>query len=323
MIYLIYGNQTASIKNRIKKISKTSLEEIDEMNYVRYDGSNVLIQEWIDDVNYLPLGYDKKVVVVENCYFLQKPKPKNKLESEQNYSSLLNFLQSPSEECDLILTVSTLSIDTKNDLFNIIKEKGKIIEIPDLDQSGWKEGVKKYCVENLKLKIDQDALIELADRTAGDVALLQNSANKLALYTDHIKYEDVVLMVTRPLDDNAFQIFNYLIQGKNVDALHLFRDLRVSNVEPVTLISMLANQFRLLNQVVFLAKNGVENEEIAKQLGIKTIRVQILRKNIFSISEKNIEKTLDTLFDLDLKIKSGQVDRFYAFELFLINFKRD
>jgi DNA polymerase-3 subunit delta len=107
-----------------------------------------------------------------------------------------------------------------------------------------------------------------------------------------------------------------------MDALQLFRDLRVSNVEPVTLISMLANQFRLLNQVVFLSKEGLVNEDIAKQLGIKPIRVQILRKNVFSISEKTIEKTLDNLFNLDLQIKSGQVDRFYVFELFLINFKR-
>jgi DNA polymerase-3 subunit delta len=322
MIYLIYGNQTASIKNRVKKLTKSCLEEIDEMNCVKYDANNVLIQEWIDDANYLPLGYEKKVVVVENCYFLQKPKPKNKLESEQNYESLISFIQNPLEECDLILTVPTLSIDTKNDIYNYIKEKGKIFEIPDLDQRGWKDGVRKYCLETLQLKIDNDALNELAERTGGDVALLQTSAAKLALYKDHISYDDVVLMVTRPLDDNAFQLFNFLLQGKNMDALQLFRDLRVSNVEPVTLISMLANQFRLLNQVVFLSKEGLVNEDIAKQLGIKPIRVQILRKNVFSISEKTIEKTLDNLFNLDLQIKSGQVDRFYVFELFLINFKR-
>ena len=41
------------------------------------------------------------------------------------------------------------------------------------------------------------------------------------------------------------------------------------------------------------------------------------------MSEKAIYRTLDDLFNLDLQIKSGLVDRFYAFELFLINFKRD
>ena len=322
MIYLIYGNQTPSIKSRIKKIVKENLPENDEMNLVKFDASNVLVQEWIDEANYVPLGYDHKIVIAENCYFLLKSKPKNKIESEQNYGELMNFLLHPSEECDLILTVPSLAISTTSDIYQQIKETGKIIEIPDLDQNGWKDGVRRYCLENAQLKIDKDALNELADRTAGDVALLQTSVAKLSLYTDHVTYEDVVLMVVRPLEDNAFLIFNHLISGNNADAVKLFRDLRVSNVEPVTLISMLGNQFRLLNQVFYLYKNGRSEEEIAKELNIKPGRAYILRKNTSLISEKAIHRTLNELFELDLQIKSGLVDRFYAFELFLINFKR-
>ena len=322
MIYLIYGNQTPSIKSRVKKIVKENLPENDEMNLVKFDASNVLVQEWIDEANYIPLGYDHKIVIAENCYFLLKSKPKNKIESEQNYGELMNFLLHPSEECDLILTVPSLAISTTSDIYKQIKETGKIIEIPDLDQNGWKDGVRRYCLENAHLKIDKDALNELADRTAGDVALLQTSVAKLSLYTEHVTYEDVVLMVVRPLEDNAFLIFNHLIYGNNADAIKLFRDLRVSNVEPVTLISMLGNQFRLLNQVFYLYKNGRSDDEIAKELNIKPGRVYILKKNIALISEKAIHRALNDLFELDLQIKSGLVDRFYAFELFLINFKR-
>ena len=322
MIYLIYGNQTPSIKSRVKKIVKENLPDNDEMNLVKFDASNVLIQEIIDEANYVPLGYDHKIVIADNCYFLLKSKHKNKIEQDQNYEELINYLLHPSDDCDLILTVPSLAVAINSDIYKQIKEVGKIIEIPDLDQNGWKDGVRRYCLENAHLKIDNDAIIELAERTAGDVALLQTSVAKLALYTDHVTYEDVVLMVVRPLEDNTFLIFNYLITGKNTDAVKLFRDLRVSNVEPVTLISMLGNQFRLLNQVFYLYKNGRTDEEIAKELNIKPIRAQILRKNTSLVSEKAIHRTLNDLFNLDLQITSGLVDRFYAFELFLINFKR-
>ena len=67
---------------------------------------------------------------------------------------------------------------------------------------------------------------------------------------------------------------------------------------------------------------GRSEEEIAKELNIKPGRAYILRKNTSLISEKAIHRTLNELFELDLQIKSGLVDRFYAFELFLINFKR-
>ena len=326
MIHLVYSNQSSEIKKVIKIIAKQSLPERDDMNFVRYDGNNVLIQEIIDDANYVPLGYDHKVVAVDNCYFLMKPKPRNKIESDQDYKVLIGYLKNPNPDCDLILTVPTSAVDTSSEIFKIIQENGKITEIKDPDTKEWNKYVKatvdEYIKKNPDNRIDSDALMELTDRTSGDIPLLRNSVIKLFLYTNHVRYEDVVLMVTRPLEENTFQIFNYLLSGEKEKAVGLFRDLQVSNVEPVTLIGMLGNQFRLLSEVVFLSKKNYTNDEIANELGIKPIRVQILKRQTYTMSEKAIQNTLDELFNLDLQIKSGLVDRFYAFELFLINFKR-
>lgn len=327
MIHLVYSNQSSEIKKVIKNIAKQSLPERDEMNFVRYDGNNTLIQEFIDEANYVPLGYDHKVVAVDNCYFLMKPKPRNKLESDQDYKVLFSYLRNPNPDCDLILTVPTSEIDTNGELFKLIKEVGKITEIKDPDAKEWNQYVKttvnEYIKKNPDCRMDNDAVMELIDRTQGDIPLLRNSIIKLFLYTKHVRYEDVILMVTRPLDDNTFQLFNYLLNGENEKAVGLFRDLQVANVEPVTLVGMLANQFRLLNQVVFLSKKGMDNDSIAKELNIKPIRVQILKRQTYAMSEKALHRTLDDLFNLDLKMKSGLVDHLYAFELFLINFKRD
>ena len=327
MVHLIYSNQSSEIKKVVKAIAKQSLPERDDMNFVRYDGNNTLIQEIIDDANYVPLGYDKKVVAVDNCYFLMKPKPRNKIESDQDYKTLISYIKNPNPDCDLILTVPTAEVDKNGELFKLIEANAKVTIINDPTIKEWNEYVRKvvneYITKNPGSRIDTDAMMELIDRTAGDIPLLRNSIIKLFLYTNHVRYEDVLLLVTRPLEDNTFQIFNYLLDGENDKAVGLFRDLQVSNVEPVTLISMLGNQFRLLNQVVFLSKKSFTNDEIANELKIKPIRVQILKKKTFNMSEKAIHKALDDLFNLDLQIKSGLVDRFYAFELFLINFKRD
>ena len=170
--------------------------------------------------------------------------------------------------------------------------------------------------------IDSDAVAELARRTEGDYASLFNNGSKLALYTNHITFSDVTMMVTRPLEENAFMLFNYLVDERNMDAVSLFRDLKSNNVEPVTLIRMIANQFRLLNRVSYLARHSYGPDDIAKELSINPIRAKILRKNSFVISGKRILQTLEDLYQLDWQIKSGLVDRYYSFELFLINFKR-
>lgn len=326
MIYFIYGNQSPTIKSQIKKIVASTLgNDVDEFNYVKLDGFNVTVQNAVDECRYVSLGYDKKVVSLENCYFFIKSKPRNKIEADQDYNELEKYIKENAEDdsCAFILSVASSTLDEKNKILSLLKEKGKIIQIVDPDEKNFLEYIKNYCLK-YEINIDKDAIIELANRTDGDVALFKNSISKLSLYTDHIRYADVVKMVTRRLEDNAFYLSNMLIEGRNAEAVALFRDLRVSNVEPVTLIGQLANQFRLLNQIRYLLrKKKMYQEDVAKELKIKPGRVYVLSKSLSLISEKAIVRTLEDLYNLDLQIKSGLVDRFYAFELFLIEFTRN
>ena len=326
MIYLISGRQNIRLKSQMKSIIKKSIQEIDPMNFVKHDATYTLVQEIVDDCNALPLGYDKKAVAIDNCYFLLKEKSKVKIESDQDYQKLIDYINHPNEDTELIFLVNTADsdIDKKNAIFQAIEKNGQIIALSEPKENQWHEVVAHYFKEKWpNTSIDSDAVYELARRTEGDYASLFNNGSKLALYTDHIRFEDVVLMVTRPLDENAFLLFNYLIDNKNIEAVTLFRDLKNSNVEPVTLISMIANQFRLLNRVSYLAKHGKDNDAIAEELKINPIRAKILKKNSMVISQKKINQTLEDLYQLDLQIKSGLVDRFYSFELFLINFRRN
>ena len=324
MIYLIYGNQGPSIKSQIRKISEAFLngEKPDELNCVKLDGNNSLVQDAVDECKYVSLGYDKKVVSLENCYFLLKPKPRNKIDADQDYDALLEYIDKNSSDSDacFILSVCSSSVDEKSVLFKTLKEKSKVVQIVDPDEKGWNEYVKLY-VQKHGVVIDRDAIAELSERTNGDVGLFQNSIQVLTLYTDHIRYKDVVLMVNKPLEDNAFLLFNYLLDNKNAEAVNLFKDLKINGVEPVTLIGQLSNQFRLLNQVMYLSKKRMSKDDIANELKIKPGRVYILSKSIPLISETTIRNTLDDLYQLDLDIKSGLVDRHYAFEMFLLKFK--
>lgn len=326
MIYLINGKQNIRLKSQMKSIVKKSLGEIDAINFIKHDASLVLVQEIVDDVNYLPLGYDHKAVVVDNPYFLLKEKGRNKLESDQDYNKLIDCINHPDENCDLIFLVNTSEsdVDKKSDVYQAIEKNGQIIILEEPKESQWFEVVAHYFKEKWpNNRIDNDAVNELARRTEGDYASLFNNGSKLALYSDHITYEDVTLMVTRPLEENAFLLFNYLLDNKNVEAISLYRDLKSANTKPETLIPMIANQFRLLNRVSYLSKKHFDADAIASELSINPIRAKILKKNSMIISQKRINQTLEDLYQLDLQIKSGLLDRNYSFELFLINFKRN
>ncbi|MCQ2087595.1 MAG: DNA polymerase III subunit delta [Bacilli bacterium] len=322
MVIFIYGNQSIRINSQLKSILKKTLGETDELNYGRFDFAQTPIFEILDEASYLPLGYEHKVVAVDNCYFLGKDKYKDKLNKPEDFNELKEAILSKDEGIDLVLLLSSSNVDKKNELYKLIEENGQIIYIADPDAKQWPEVVKMFFAKQ-NVQIDYLALKEFSDRTLGDYAALSSNGQKLCLYTNHITLDDVNLMVTRPLEDNTFQIFNYLLNKDNSSAIGLFRDLKVNNVEPVVLISQLASQFRLLGEVLYLANCGMDNDAIADELKIKPIRVQIMKKYQFFISLNTIRKVLDDLFDLDRQIKSGQVDRYYAFELFLINFRNN
>lgn len=325
MIYLVSGKQNIRLKSQMKNIVKNTLSETDAINFVRFDGYLTTVQEIVREANYLPLGYDNKAIIIDNPYFLLRDKGRNKIEAEQDYQSLNAYLNNPNQACDLIFLVNTADseINKKDDIYQLIVKNGQIIEVSEPEKKQWPDIVEKYFFDKWPdTIIDSDATNELARRTDGDYASLFNNGSKLALYSNHITFADVVLLVTRPLEENSFLLFNYLIEERNIDAVSLFRDLKDSNVEPVTLISMIANQFRLLNRVSYLSRRNYDSEAIAKELNINPIRAKILRKNSYVVSRKIIDKTLENLYNLDLQIKSGLVDRYYSFELFLINFKR-
>ena len=329
MICIVVGKQNIQINSQIKNAVKKAIGEIDDMNFAKYDATDISFKDVIDEANYLPLGYDKKAVVIENCFFLLKEKGRVKKNSEleAGLKLLLAYIEEPNESTDLFLTANTAEspIDKNNPIYQAILKKGQVIEMDEPNEKNWPEVVAHtFKARFSETKIDKDALYELAKRTAGDYALLFNSAMKLSLYTDHITYDDVLLMVAKPLEEETYNLFNFLIDNRNMDAVKLYRDLKSQNLEPVTLISNLANQFRLLNRVSYLAKKGMNQDEIAKELNLNPIRAKILRGKSFMVSQKKIAETLESLYELDLNIKSGLIsDRFFAFELFLINFRRN
>ena len=139
MIYLISGKQNIRLKSQMKNIVKKSLGEIDAINFVKHDASYTLVQEIVDEANYLPLGYDHKAVIVDNPYFLLKEKSKNKIESDQNYQELIDYINHPDESCDLIFLVNTSDsdIDKKSEIYQAIEANGQVIALTEPKENEW------------------------------------------------------------------------------------------------------------------------------------------------------------------------------------------
>ncbi len=302
------------IKKRLDKLLKERLGEVDDFNVARYDLDNVDLIEALDDANTLPLGYDRKAVIFDNVSFLNKGAKKEVVDR------IVELVSTPNDAIDLFFINKSDSIDDKSPIVKIVKEDGEIFNFMDLKKEDWPVYAKKYFTER-NVTITNDALIELTKRVDGDLNRFINEANKLALYKNNLNLIDITMMVSKPLEDDAFQMCNALLKGDNATALSIYRDLKMLGSRATdALIPLLSNQFRFMSMVFYLYKKGLDINEIMSELGANYYRVKIALDNRRFLSMSDISHALDELYYLDLNIKSGQVDRFYGFELFLINF---
>lgn len=314
MNYILYGEQFPMIKKRLSKILKERLGEPDSFNVAKFDLEEADVNEIVSEAELLPLGYDRKAVVVDHCAFLGNGGNK---EQRETFTKLV---ENSSDEIDLILIHRSGTIDDKCPLVEKVKENGQIFNFVNLKKEDWPVFIKKYFKDH-NIEIEPQAVLELAARVDGDLYRFMNEAQKLELYKDKITVADVALMVNKPLEDDVFQISNALIRGDNATAVSIFRDLqKLGSRATETLIPMLGTQFRFIYEVCFLYEKGLEKGQIARQLGTSEVRVSIALKNSRYLSRTMLSHVLDDLYQLDYNIKSGQIDRFYGFELFLINF---
>ena len=314
MNYILYGELYPMIRKHLNKILKERLGEIDDFNVTKIDFEESNLDEIEYESSSLPLGYEKKAVVVDNAHFLTKDV------EQKDESKVLEILKKSQDDIDLIFIHRDSNVDKKGKIFNYIKDNGQILEFLNIEKDEWPIYIKKYF-KNKNVEITSEAINELANRVDGDLTRFINEAEKLCLYKNSITLTDVALMVSKPLEDDAFQMSNALFRGDNGVAISIYRDLKLLGQKFVdNLIPMLASQFRFISEVCFLDSKGLEKEEIASELSVSPVRVKIALKNSKNISRKQIANVLDKLYNLDLQIKSGQIDRSYGLELFLINF---
>lgn len=314
MLYILYGLQYPVIKKRINKILKENLVQIDEFNLIKLDNDICSIDDVILEGSMLPLGYEKKAVVVDNVSFLKKGAKK------EDIDKILDFLKTCDNSIDMFFIVRSDSIDDNSPICKYVLENGQIMKFVELTKEEWPRYVKKYFKDK-DASISDEAIKELISRIDGDLTRFINEADKLINYKNNLSLSDVCLMVSKPLEDDAFQMSNALLRGDNATALSIFRDLRLLGNKNVDyLIPMLAKQFRFIFQVSYLYSEGLDKDEIAHELSANAYRVKMTLNNIRRFPLKNIVSIIDELYYLDYQIKSGQIDRFYGIELFLINF---
>ena len=304
--YLIEGSDYISVNNKISEIIKKN--GFSDASISKYDLSEGLLDDALEDLNTYGLFSDKKIVIINNFDKMDPlfNKPEELLKYVENSSSL-----------NLLFVVSD-KYDDRKKIIKDLKKKMKFIKI-----STDPVVLTKSCLEGYK--VENGVINLLVNNTLGDVTRLYNECNKLKTYKINDKYiskDDVEELSFKRLGDSTettFQFSRALAEKDKKSALKLYQELLNYKIEPLSIIGLLASQFRIMYQVKSLEEKNMRNDEIASSLKEKPYRITKTRELTRYYSKREILDLMIKLEDIDLKIKTTSVDANTLVQLFILN----
>lgn len=315
-IYLISSSSIHLIDEEINKIVKDNA-------YTTFDLNNVLIDDVLEEASYFSLFDDIKYMVCKNAnMFAASKKTSSEETTSKKDNNLLKYLEEPNPNTVLIFTLNGKA-DSKKKIVKVIKDKDGLIEIPDLKPKDMFNKINDLLKKD-HYKIDSDTLYYIINNSLNNYDLIINELDKIKLYYQDkkdIKYEDVINIVSKNLEDNNFK-FVEVVMNKNIkEAFKMYDDLMIQKVEPIMLMIMIAKEIR--NTLLVKMMKNRSRSEMMKILGYNyDFQLDKILSYTRLYKTKELEDYLILISDLDYKIKRGKITNKLALQMLIMQLSK-
>lgn len=312
MIYLLYGKELLLIEKKITEILEK--EKISDYSINKYDLENDSLNEIIEDAATVSMFGDKKGIIVANSYIFTGTTKKGSI--EQNTELLLSYLEHHNPDTILLFFTLTEKLDERKKITKTIKKVGSVIEL----------GINKNINSIVKEMFDgyqiNSTVIQLfIDRVGENLQILKQEADKIKIYKDGVETiteEDILNLTAKNIDVDIFKLIENIVLKNKKIALEAYQEMIKRNEEPIKILIMLANQFRIMYQAKELSKKGYTANDIASTLEVHPYRLKLALEKSRDFSSSVLLHYLEELANLDSNIKSGLVEKDLALELFIL-----
>ena len=306
----------SSVDNYLLEEEKNSLikqYEIEQFNISSYNFNDSNPLEILSEASTFSLLGELRMVVITNPEFL-KPTYKNNDVLEK----FIDYFRNPNSDTILVILCNftlTDNLEVTKVLLANAKYK-KIDAITGENLSAW---IKNNCKEK-GYNIDETAILELVDRTSGDIMTINNELNKLMLYCDNkkINYKDVRLLVSKGLEDNIYELLNAFLAHDNKKLLAIYDDFVTLNEDEMRIISSINNKLEEIMYTKVLMKQGLSKDQIASYFKVKPGRAYYMMEAAKKMNNVILKDLINRITELDYKIKSGMIDKRLGFQLFIL-----
>ena len=281
MIRLLISEPSLVLKAKLNEYSSEVIEERDDFNYCVFDFEESSFEEIIDCLQTPSFSTLRKVVICKNPYFIKGEKIK--LPFDNDIKDLEKYIENPNPDSEFIIVCPKRYYSNKSKIINLINKHGQVENLLFEKE----EELKQYgrtLISKTGVKISEKAANILFERCIEDVCKLEREIAKLSLYEEYIDEDIITKMVSRPLEDDVFELTNALMAKNHKRTMQIYNDLKLLKIEPIQLIALLSNQFRLMMQAIILKKEDKTENEIATILEVHPYRVKTALRNVYNYS---------------------------------------
>ncbi|EME74942.1 DNA polymerase III subunit delta [Bacillus sonorensis] len=318
-VYCLYGKETYLLQETVQMIRQAVVdEETKDFNLSVFDLEEDALDLAVEDAETFPFMGERRLVVAKNPSFLTAEKKKEKL--EHNLGALEAYIAQPAPYTVFVLLAPYEKLDERKKLTKLLKKHAHMVEAKELNGKETADFMKSLAASEGK-QIETEAAEELVILCNASLSAIAQEVKKLSTYIgdrDQIMLDDVRKLVARGLEQNIFELINKVVNRRRTEALQIFYDLLKQNEEPIKMMALIANQFRLILHTKYFSQQGYGQKQIASNLKVHPFRIKLASDQARLFSEQELKSIIEQLAVIDYEMKTGKKDKQLLLELFLL-----
>lgn len=304
MIHIIHGQDLFRSRLFLKEFQKQQKE--DNRIVEKYNSEDIEISFIDNFIKGSSLFSEFKILIIEDAF--SKPEI---IELVENSIDLINTHPHHS-----FAFYETQDLES-NKNFKSIGERSEVSVFNELSRSENIAFLREYFKKHIGIS---DAIVtDVYNRCNQDMRLSFNELNKISTFcVDRVATaEDADTLSVGVADSNIFLTIDSIFSKNPSLAFDRLQDNWASGDSPEGVFAMLERQLKIISLIKDQIDNGeTSSQTIARKINLHPYVVQKTFKIANNISWNTIKKLYQRIESLDARMKQGNIDPYFACELF-------
>ena len=293
-----------------------------DLNFAYFDMKEVVYKDVELELVSLPFFADEKIVILD--HFVDITTAKKRFLTDDELKSFEEYLDNPSATTKLLIFAEG-KLDSKRRLVKLLKRDAKVFDAVEAKEQELRQYFQKWS-QKQGLQFVGQSFENLLIKSGFQFSEIQKNLLFLQSYKEDsvIEEEDIVNAIPKTLQDNIFDLTQFILTKKMDQARDLVRDLTLQGEDEIKLIAVMLGQFRTFIQVKILAESGQTESQIASSLGSflgrnpNPYQIKFALRDARGLSLSFLKQAISYLIETDYQIKTGLYEKGFLFEKALL-----